>query len=133
MHHGNGQRDQVIPQPVFLDPVLKLASDLALQVVLGARDPKDLALGQVGEVGEVEASLVEDDDFTRLNIGAKLAGPAVVMFAGGRHDGAARLRGLEIRPDMAFGCGLSATLLGPAQPDAVSCASIFRRPFPLVS
>ena len=110
-----GQDDQVVPQNVSLGSVLKLADDPALQIVLGAGDPKDATLRQVGEVGEVEVSLVEDNDFTRLNIGAKLAGPPVVVLAGGGHDGAARQKGLEIQTDMAFGGSLAPTVLGPVQ------------------
>ena len=115
LHRRIGQGDEVVPKNVSLGRVLKLAHDPALQVVLGARDPKDIAFGQVGEMGEVEVSLVEDDDFTRLNIGAKLAGPAVVVLGGGVHDGAARQKGLQVQTDMALGGGLAAAVLGPVQ------------------
>src|SRR5208337_1974501 len=115
LHRRIGQDDQVVPKNFSIDSVLKLAHDPALQIVLGASDPKDAPLGQVGEVGEVEVSLVEDNDFTRLNIGTKLAGPAVVVLASGVHDGAARQKGLEIQADMAFGSSLAAAMLGPVQ------------------
>ena len=115
LHRRIGQDDQIVPQNVSLGSVLKLAYDPALQIVLGAGDPKDAALGQVGEVGEVEVSLVEDNDFTRLNIGTKLACPPVVMLASGVHDGAAGQKSLEIQADMAFGGSLAPTVLGPVQ------------------
>ena len=115
LHRRIGQDDQVVPQNVTIRAVLKLANDPALQIVLGASDPKDAAPGQVGEVGEVEVSLVEDNDFTRLNIGTKLACPPVVVLASGGHDGTARQKGLEIQADMAFGGSLAAAMLGPVQ------------------
>ncbi len=115
LHRRIGQDDQVVPKNVSLGSVLKLAHDPALQIVLGAGDPKDATLGQVGEVGEVEVSLVEDNDFTRLNIGTKLARSPVVVLAGGVHDGAAGQKGLEIQTDMAFGGRLAPTVFGPVQ------------------
>ena len=115
LHRRIGQDDQVVPQNVTISAFLKLANDSALQVVLGPGDPKDAALGQVGEVGEVEVSLVEDNDFTRLNIGTKLAGPPVVVLAGGGHDGATGQKSLEVEADMALGSGLAPTMLGPVQ------------------
>jgi hypothetical protein len=86
-----------------------------LQVVLGAGDPEDAPHRKVGEVGEVHIRLVEDDDFTRLNTGAKLPCPDRVMLGGGGHDGATGQEGLEIEPDMAFGGGLAAAMFGPVQ------------------
>ena len=64
---------------------------------------------------EVHICLVEDNDFTPLNTGAKLSGPDAVMLGGGIHDGAAWQEGLEIEPDMAFGGGLAAAMFGPVQ------------------
>jgi hypothetical protein len=109
------QRDEIVAQNVATSSVLKFSGDAGREVVLGTRDPKDAALGQVGQMGEVEASLVEDGDFTRLNTGAKLAGPAVVMLGGGIHDGAAGQKTLEIEPDMAFGGGFATAVFGPVQ------------------
>jgi len=56
---------------------LQSAHDVAWQVVLGAGNPENLTTGQVGQVRKVHVSLVEDDDFTRLNTGAKFAGAPV--------------------------------------------------------
>ena len=110
-----GQCDQIVPQNVSFGGVLKLADNPALQIILGTSDPKDTTLGQVGKVSEVEVSLVKDNDFTRLNIGAKLTGPAVVMFGGSVHDGASWQESLEIKPDVAFGGGFTPTMFGPVQ------------------
>jgi hypothetical protein len=112
---GTGQGDQVVTQNVAVGAVLKFLDDPALQVVLGAGDPEDAAHGKVGEMLEVHIGLVEDDDFTLLNIGAKLSGPDGVMLGGGVHDGAAGQEGLEIEADMAFGGGLAAAMFGPVQ------------------
>ena len=64
-------------------------------------------------MGEVHIGLVEDDDFTRLDIGAQLAGPLGFMLGGGVHDGAAGQEGLQIEAEMALGGGLAAALIGP--------------------
>jgi hypothetical protein len=98
---GTGQSDQGFVEA----PGLQLAHDAALQVVLGAVDLKNLTTGQVCQVFRVHVSSVENGDFTRLNIGAKLTRPDAVMLGGGVHDGAAGQEGLEIEPDMAFGGG----------------------------
>src|SRR5208282_2421315 len=108
-----GQFDQVVAQNVSECSLLKFAHDAALQVVLGASDPKNAALRQVGQMSEVHISLVEDGNFTRLNMGAKLARPDAVMLGGGVHDGATGQKGLEIEPNMAFGGGLAAAMFGP--------------------
>ena len=66
-------------------------------------------------MGEVHVSLVEDDDFTRMDIGAKLAGADTVMLGGGAHDGAAGQEALEIEPDMTLGGGFAPAMFGPIQ------------------
>ena len=107
------QSDQVVAQNVSVCSVLKFANNPALEVVLGACDPEDAAHRKVSEMGEIHIRFVEDDDFTLLNIGAKLSGPDRVMLGGGVHDGKAREEGWEIEPDMAFGGGLAAAMFGP--------------------
>jgi hypothetical protein len=66
LHRRVGQNNQVIAEDTALGAVLEFADDAALEVVLGARDPKDLPCGQVGQMGEVHIGLVEDDDFPRV-------------------------------------------------------------------
>ena len=112
---GAGQGDQVVAQNIAARSVLKFADDAALQVILGAGYPEYAALRQVRQMGEIHIRLVEDDDFTRLNMGAKFARPDAVMLGGGVHDGAAGQEGLEIEPDMAFGGSLAAAMFGPVQ------------------
>ena len=112
---GTGQGDQVVAQNIAARSVLKFADDAALQVILGAGYPEYAALRQVRQMGEIHIRLVEDDDFTRLNMGAKLARSDAVMLGGGVHDGAAGQEGLEIEPDMAFGSSLAAAVFGPVQ------------------
>ena len=110
-----GQFNEIVPQDVAEPAVLKFFDDAVLQVVLGAGDPEDAALRQIRQMVEIHISLVEDDDFTRLNTGAKLTRPDTVMFGGSVHDGAAGQEGLEIEADMAFGGGLAAAMFGPVQ------------------
>jgi len=98
-----------------VDSLLNFADDPALQVVLGAGDPEDAALRQIRQMIKIHISLVEDDDFTRLNTGAKLTRPDTVMPGGVVHDGAAGQKTLEIEPDMAFGGGLAAAMFGAVQ------------------
>ena len=115
LHGRSGQFDPVIAQEIVKAPGLESAHDAALQVVLGASDPEDLATGQVGQMFKVHVSLVENDDFTRLNTGAKFAGTPVVMFTGGVDNGTTGQEGLEVEPDMAFSGSLAPTMLGPVQ------------------
>ena len=110
-----GEGDEVVTQNVAALSLLKFAGDPGLEVILGAGDPEDFAHGKVGEMGEVQISPVEEDDFTRLNIGAQLAGAAVVMFGGGVQDDAAWQEGLEVEAEMAFGGGFAPTMFGPVQ------------------
>src|SRR5208282_1210315 len=115
LHGRVDQFDQVIAQEVVEAPRLQSAHDAALQVVLGTSNPENLATGQVRQVCKVHVSLVENDNFTRLNTGAKFTCPAAVMLASGIHDGTAGQEGLEVEPDMTFGGGLAPTMLGPVQ------------------
>ena len=94
---------------------LELADDAALEVVFRAGNPKDLAGRQVGQMGEVHIRLVEDDDFSRVDIGAQLAGPLGFMLGGGIHDGAAGQEGLQVEAQMALGGGLAAAMFGPVE------------------
>lgn len=110
-----GQFDQVVAQDVAEPSVLKFADDAKLQVVFGAGDPKDFTLGQVCQVREVHVSFVEDDDFTRMDIGAKLAGADAVMLGGRADDGAGGQETLEIKPDMTLGGGFAPPMFGPIQ------------------
>ena len=110
-----GQSDEVIPQNVSVCSRMKFADDATLEFVLGAGEPEDAAHGEVGEMGEIEIGLVEEDDFTRLNIGAKLARAAIVVFGRGIQDDAAREEGLEVEAKMAFGGRLAAAMFGPVQ------------------
>ena len=114
-HRRVGQGNQVIAEDLALGAVLELADDAALKVVFGACDPKDLASGQVGQMGEVHIRLVENDDFTRMDIGTKLTGPLGFMLGGGVHDGAPWQEGLQVEAQMALGGGLAPTMFGPVQ------------------
>jgi hypothetical protein len=110
-----GQLNELIPQNVAELSILKFADDAKLQVVFGTGDPKDFALGQVGQVREVHISLVEDDDFTRMDIGAKFAGADTVMLGGRADEGAGGQETLEIKPDMTLGGGFAPPMFGPVQ------------------
>ena len=115
LHWWVGQNDQVVAEDLALSAILELADDAALEVVLGAGDPKDLAGRQIGQMVEVHIRLVEDDDFTRVDTGAKLAGPLGFMLGSGVHDGAAGQEGLQVEAQMALGGGLAPTMFGPVQ------------------
>jgi len=92
-----------------------------MQVILGAGYPEYAALRQVRQMGEIHIRLVEDDDFTRLNMGAKLARPDAVMARRRCSTMApAGQEGLEIEPDMAFGGSLAAAMFGPVQRAAIN-------------
>ena len=108
-----GQLDQIVAQDMALGAVLKLAPDPALEVGLGAGDPEDLTHGEVGQVVEVQVSLVEDDNLPGLHAGAEFMGPQVVVFAGGVHDGKAGQEGLEVEAHVTLGGGFAAPVLGP--------------------
>jgi hypothetical protein len=110
-----GQGNQVVAEDVALGAVLELADDAALKVVFGAGDPKDLPCRQIGQMVEVHRRLVKDDDFTRVDTGAKLASPLGFMLGGGVHDGAAGEEGLQVEAEMALGGGLAPTMFGPVQ------------------
>lgn len=66
-------------------------------------------------MGEVHIRLVEDDNLTRVDIGAKLAGPLTFVLGGGVHDGAAWQEGLEVEAEVALGGCLAPTMFGPVQ------------------
>lgn len=110
-----GQRDEIVAQNMAEGAVLKSFDDPKLQVVLGSGDPEHFAPGEVGQMRKVHVSLVEDDDFTRMDMGTKLAGADVVMLGSGADDDAAGQETLEIEPDVAFGGGLAAAMFGPVQ------------------
>lgn len=95
--------------------VLQFADDAKLEVVFGAGYPKDFAPRPVGQMRAVHVSLVEDDDFARMDIGAQFAGAEVVMLGRRADDGAGGPEGLEIKPDMTLGGGLAPTMFGPIQ------------------
>lgn len=115
LHRRVGQNNQVIAEDIAWHAILELEDDAALKVVFGACDPKDLACRQVGQMVEVHIRLVEDDDFARVDIGAKLARPLGFMLGGGIHDGAAGQEGLQVEAEMALGGGLAPTMFGPVQ------------------
>ena len=115
MHRRGDQGDQVVAEDVALGAVLELADDAALEIVLGAGAPKDLAGRQAGQVVEVHIRLGEDDDFTRVDIAAKLAGTPGFVLGGGVPDGAAGQNSLEVRPQVALGSGFAAAMLGLIQ------------------
>ena len=115
LHGRVGQNDQVVAEDRVLGAGVELADDAALEVVLGAGDPKDLACRQVGQRVEVHIRLVKDDDFTLVDIGAQLAGALGFMLGGGVHDGAAGQEGLQVEAEMALGRGLAAAVFGPVQ------------------
>jgi hypothetical protein len=48
-------------------------------------------------MGEIDISLVEDDDFTRVDIGAQLVRPLGFMLGGGVHAGRPRQLGHQMR------------------------------------
>ena len=110
-----GQFDQVVAQNVSESSVLNFADDAKSQVVLGAGDKEDFALSQVRQVGEIHVSLVEDDDFARVDIGAKLAGADAVRLGSRANDDTAGQEGLEVEPDMTLGGRFAPAMFGPVQ------------------
>ena len=110
-----GQDDQIVPQDVPVDAVLKFAHDPAAEIILGAGDPEHVAGGQVGQMGEVHISLVKDDNLPGPHARAHFAGAQAFVFAGGVHEGEARQEGLQVEPEMALGGGLAAAMFGPVQ------------------
>jgi hypothetical protein len=103
----------LVSEDVTVRSRLEFAHDAELQVVLGARDPEDVARRQVGQVLEVDVSLVEDDDFAWFHARAQLTRPEVVVLAGGVEDGEARQEALQVEADVALGGGFAAPVLGP--------------------
>jgi hypothetical protein len=110
-----GQFDEIVTQDIAESSILNFSDDAELEVVLGAGDEEDFTLGQVRQMGEVHVGLVEDDDFARMNIGAKLTGADAVMLGGRANDDAARQEGLEVEPDMALGGRFAPAMFGPVQ------------------
>src|ERR1035437_6153557 len=110
-----GQDDQVVPQDVSVNAALKFAHDPAAEIVLGTGDPKHVAGGQVGQMGEVHVSLVKDDNLPGPHAGAHFAGAEAFVFAGGVHEGEAWQEGLQVEPEMALGGGFTAAMFGPVQ------------------
>src|SRR5690606_9480686 len=107
------QLDDLVGENGAVRSSLELAYDAELKVVLGARDPEDVARRQVGEVLEVNVRFVEDDDFPWFDARAQLARPEVVVLAGGVDDGKARQEALEVEADVALGGGFAAPVPGP--------------------
>ena len=108
-----GQLNQVVTEDVTTAPRLQFAPHPTAQIVFGAGDPVDLALRQVGQVGEVHIGFVEDDNLARRHGRAQFMRPAVVVLTGGVHNDKAGQEGLEIEPHMTFRGGLAAAMLGP--------------------
>jgi hypothetical protein len=115
LHRRVGQNDQVVAEDLALGAGLELADDAALEVVLGAGDPKDLACRQVGQMVKIHIRPVEDDDFTSVDIGAQLAGPLGFMLGGRVHDGAAGQEGLQVEAQMALSGSLAPAMFGPVE------------------
>ena len=86
-----------------------------LQIVLGARDPENLPHRQIGQMAEVDVSLVEYDDFPGLDSGAHCAGALGIGVPGGVHDGKARQEALQIQAQVTFGRRLAPPMSGPIQ------------------
>ena len=110
-----GEADQIVAENVPVEAGLKFPPDPALQIILGTGDPKDLARGQVGQMGEVQIGLVKDHNLPGQHVRAQFARPAVVVFAGGVHQGEAGQEGLQVEADMALGGGFAAAMFGPVQ------------------
>lgn len=110
-----GQADQVVAEDVPVAATLDTAHDPAAQVVLGAGDPKDAAHRQIGQMGEIQIRLVEDDNLAGPHARAEFAGTDAVVFTGGAHDGEAGQEGLQIQAEMTFGGGFAAAMFGPVE------------------
>ena len=108
-----GEADQVVAENVPVATALETAHDAAAQVVLGAGDPENAAHCQVGQVGEIQVRLVEDDDFAGPHACAKFAGTEAVVFTGGADDGEAGQEGLQVQAEVTLGGGLATAMLGP--------------------
>src|SRR4051794_6171707 len=87
-----------------------------MHIFLGTGDPVDPSPVQIEQMGKVEITLVEYDDFACVNGSAEFAGPAVVMFAGSVHDHALRQKTLQVQAQMGFGRSFAAAVLGPSWP-----------------
>lgn len=114
LKRGGNQDNQVVAD-VSPSAILQFADDAALQVVLGAGDPGNVAHGEVCQMIEVHIGVVKDNDFTRVNIGAKLAHPTAVIFGGGVHDGAAEQEGLKVESDVTLRGCFAAAMFGSVQ------------------
>ena len=99
-----GQANQIVTEDVAVPPMLELAHDPILEVVLGPGHPEDLAPHQVRQVGKVHVSLVKDHDLPSLYARAQFVRPQVVMFPRRVHQGKARQEGLQIQAHMTL-CG----------------------------
>jgi hypothetical protein len=110
-----GQDDQIVTQDVPVGPVLEPAHDSAAEIVFGAGDPKHVAGGEVGQMGEVHVSLVKDDNLPGPHTRAHFAGAEALVFAGGIHEGKAGQEGLQVEPEMTLGGGFAAAMFGPVQ------------------
>lgn len=110
-----GEADQVVAQDVPVAAPLETAHDPAAQVVLGAGDPKDAAYRQIGQMGEIQIRLVEDDNLPGPHARAEFAGAEAVVFPSGADDGEAEQEGLQVQAEMTFGGGLAAAVFGPVE------------------
>src|SRR6185437_6947811 len=109
----SGETNQIVAKNFAHGPALIAAHDLEAQIVLGPRHPKDHAPAQVGQMSEVDVSLVEYDDFARLDPGAQLPGAFGVVMPGGVHDGETRQETLQVQAQMALGGVLAPTMSRP--------------------
>ena len=108
---GAAQADDFVAQDGSLDRAL--LDHVEDHVVLGAGDPEDAPEGQIPEVGEIDVSLVEEDDLTGANARANLPGAFGVVVAGGVDDGEAGQETVQVETQVALGGGLAAAMLGP--------------------
>lgn len=82
-------------------------------VVLGAGDPLHATGVEVGEMDEIDVGLVEHHDFAIGDAGADFAGALVVVVLGGADDGEGWEVAVQVEPQVHFGGGLAAAVLGP--------------------
>ena len=87
--------------------------DFAGDVVFCAGDPENATLKQIKEMGEVQISLVEDDNLTGTNASTEFTGAFDVVLSGCINNGEAGQKAVEVEPQMALCRRFASPVLGP--------------------
>ena len=115
------QVDLIITDNVAFGFAQPLAADVIAQVVLGSGDPEDATFTQIEEVREVDVGLVEDGYLARLQPSTQRQCPRVVVMGGFLDNRKRREESLQVQPQVHFGSGLAATVLGPVHAVGDQC------------